>query len=102
MIEKKLPVSKFDKDYDWVNDCLKKILFDKIDLDESEISMLEYFLDKFVKTDCDYDGVCLCRDVGACKFSGIPDDWVKLSGFDNLCDLILNYILNDRQLKKTE
>ena len=102
MIEKNVPLSVFDKDYDWVNDLLKKRLFDKIDLKHSEISRIEDFLDKFVITDCDYNEVCLCRVAGTCKFNGIPDEWVKLSGFDNLCELILNYILNDRQQKKTE
>ena len=100
MIEKKMPLSEFDKDYDWVNSLLKKQLFDKIDLKHSEASRLEYFLDKFVKTDCDYDEVCLCRSADTCRFNGIPDEWVKLSGFDNLCDLILNYIVNNRQLKR--
>ena len=102
MIEKKMPLSEFDKDYDWVNSLLKKQLFDKIDLKHSEACRLEYFLDNFVKTDCDYNGVCLCRVVDICRFNDTPDEWVKLSGFNNLCDLILNYIVNDRQLKKPE
>ena len=99
MIEKKMPLSKFDKDYDWVNELLKKQLFDKIDIRPVEVSRLNIFLYKFVKTDCDYNGVCICRCGDTCRFNGKPDEWVKLSGYVNLCDLILNYIGNDRQLK---
>ena len=95
----KMPLSEFDKDYDWVNEPLKKHLLVEIDMKPEEESRLNTFLDKFAKTDCDYNEGCRSD---TCRFCGTPDKWVNLFGFGNLCDLVLSYIGNDRQLKKAK
>jgi hypothetical protein len=64
-----------------------------------EESRLNTFLDKFAKTDCDYNEGCRSD---TCRFCGTPDKWVNLIGFGNLCDLVLSYIGNDRQIKKAK
>jgi hypothetical protein len=75
-----MPLSEFGKDYDWVNELLRKHLLDEIDINPEEESRLNTFLDKFVKTDCDYNEGCRSD---TCRFCGTPDKLLKLLGLLN-------------------
>ena len=46
-------------------------------------------LNQFGGLECYKEDVC---NPDTCRFARIPDDWVKYIGYDNLCDLVYDYI----------
>lgn len=92
-----MTLSEMDSYYDEVNTLLKKLIFNEIPLEPNEKKELRSIIDKFEKLECDKDEeIC---NAGGCNFACNPADWVKFMGFDNLCDLVFNYMDNGPILK---
>ena len=86
----KLRFSEVNFYHDPVNDLLKKKVHDKIPLIYDEELKLGSMLKLFKGFECENDKA-VCK-YGSCLFAGNPDDWVKYRKYDNLCDLVYDYI----------
>lgn len=87
--------SKFDKDYDWVNALLKRCIHGEGSLTDKEIEDLFTFFGKFWNTECKND-VCRAK---TCRFAAPAAGWVLYEGFPSLCELVINFLKNDSNLK---
>ena len=84
-----MPLSSVDIYYDTVNTILKKLIHNRITLNSKEEKELNSMLNQFGGLECYKEDVC---NPDTCRFARIPDDWVKYIGYDNLCDLVYDYI----------
>jgi hypothetical protein len=93
---KKLKISEVNIYYDTANTLFRKIFRDGVPLTPKEQWELNHILAIFKGLKCYKDeDICHAR---ACRFAGIPEEWVKYEGFEFLCDLIYNYIDNGHTL----
>jgi hypothetical protein len=93
---KKLKVSKANIYHDPANTIFRKIFRDGIPLIQDERLELNHIEKLFEGLECYKDeDVCNAR---ACRFAGIPEEWVLNEGFEFLCDLVYNYIENGHSL----
>jgi len=90
-----MPRSKFDRDYDWVNTLLKRCIHGEGSLTDKEIEDLFTFFRKFWSTDCK-DAVCRVK---TCRLAAPSKGWVLYEGFPSLCDLIIDFLKNNFNLK---
>ena len=90
--------SKFDRDYDWVNALLKRCIHGEGSLTDKEIEDLFTFFGKFWNTECKND-VCRAK---TCRFAAPAASWVLYEGSPSLCDLIIDFLKNNFNLKGTK
>ena len=89
---KKLKVSKANFYYDPANTIFRKMFRDGIPLIPDERLELNLIEKLFKELEC-YKDENICNAC-ACRFAGIPEEWVKYEGFEFFCDLVYNYIEN--------
>ncbi len=92
-LQKRTQQSPMDSHYDRANELLRKKIRDEVPLTSDEESELRSILIEYDRAECHLDAT-LCKPE-TCRFYSNPEEWVKWKKFDDLCDLVHNYIENN-------